>query len=163
MSAALAMAMSQAFGLGLLLLALVTYMQEDWRLFRAALALGVNFALVWVFTIWSGWFDAWLFFLPLDAMTAWAILRPPHGMTQAMIGALLLSQCAIHVGYAVLDNRMVAGDYLDLLSAVGWVQLATLAGGAGYERGKQIVVRWVALGNRSMASAPYSAIMGEPK
>lgn len=109
----------------------------------------VIFVAYWVntfFVLRAEIYDPWLFFIISDSVAAWAVLHQPAGRIQSVIGGLLITQIVVDLLYGVskfFNPETVSADaYLDLLYALGILQLILLGGWAGGH--------WIAVAYRAL-------------
>ncbi len=95
---------------------------------RTATAIFLNWALGTAFVMATGIYDAWWFFMAVDGLTAWAILYPPAGRMQALIGCTYITQILVHFVYSFSNHAIAAYSYWEVLTGVAFVQLALLGG-----------------------------------
>lgn len=119
--------------LGLFLLLLAMGESRDAR--TGGLLL-VNWAACMV--AFTGGQAPWAALIVIDGLTAWAILRPPAGVVQAVVAALLLNQILWHCAYGWVGHPAAQHFWLTGLNLAGWLQVATLLGGATHDAGRKI-------------------------
>ena len=131
-----------AYPIALGLVALVVARGDDERMQRTALVLGLNWAAC-IFVFWlTGIAAPWGWLLVIDIATAYAILHPPAGRVQALIGGLLISQVLWHAAFGYVGNIQSAEVYIAALNIGGFVQVGILLGGATYDKGRGILAVW---------------------
>jgi len=119
-----------ALFIGVLVLALHLCRQAGMpKLTRTAWALIIN-CLCALVAIWIWGATPWRALFVIDAVTAFVVLRNPARMAQAAIGGMLACQVLLHLSFGWVGLSTGAADYLVTLNLIGWLQAATLLGGA---------------------------------
>ena len=149
-----------AYPVALGLVAFVVARGDDARMQRTALVLGLNWVACMI-AIWLVGATPWLWLLAIDMATAYAILHPPAGRVQAVIGALLISQVLWHWAFGYVGNVHSSMLYLTALNLGGWLQVGTLLGGATYDKGRRLVAAWRCRRSGSVAAAHVRAGVAE--
>lgn len=81
-------------------------------------------------SVLAGDYYPWLWWLAIDAATAWYMFKPSVSYTQIFIGAIGIAQVLFHGAFAL--NPLIADMYLNSLDWLGRAQLAALIAGGGY-------------------------------
>ena len=97
------------------------------ELTRTALALLANWVGCTAAVMVTGDNTPWLFFLAIDALTAAFVLWKASSRAAVVIGVLYIWPITLHVAYALVDNSAAAWQYITMLTASGWLQMAALA------------------------------------
>jgi hypothetical protein len=74
----------------------------------------------------TGRYDPWYCFAAINIAAAWAVLRPPSNRLGSLIGATLIWQLLVDVGYGLAGNPDVMMQYLIRQTDMAWGQLAIL-------------------------------------
>jgi hypothetical protein len=98
--------------------------------------------------------QAWPAFIVIDALTAAVILMPPAHMQQAIVGGLLLSQIVLHIAFGLGGGPLSVSYYYTTVNLAGWLQVASLIGGAAYDGGRKILLDWRGAGG-GFSSDPH--------
>lgn len=120
---------------------------------RTASVMAANVAVNAVFVSTTGVHDAAQWFFAVDTLCAVAVLYPPAGKAQALIGSVYIAQLIMHVVYLVSDPRLAENSYWQALFALAVVQLVILGGWAGGHHGRRITDRLGRLRGDSRARA----------
>lgn len=124
------------FGAALLLALLLCRRAGMPSLTRTAWALIAN-CLCALVAIWIWGATPWRALFVIDAVTAYVVLRHPARMAQAAIGGMLACQVLAHLSFGWVGLSAGANYYLVSLNLIGWLQVATLSGGAIYGGGRK--------------------------
>jgi hypothetical protein len=128
-----------AFGVGVLVVLVLTARGTSLSNARLGFVLAANFALYIAGQILTGQSAPWLWFLAVDCLCAFIVLHPPASRLAAVIGSIYVLQIIIHVAFAGAGSAATAGLYLNLLAIGGWCQLLVLATGAiQHGRGRKV-------------------------
>ncbi|MGL5734045.1 MAG: hypothetical protein ACRCYS_04185 [Beijerinckiaceae bacterium] len=92
-------------------------------------------------------------YISIDALAGWVVLRHPAGWVQKFIGAAFALMVSFHVGFLIADRPAATLDYLHWLAWAGWVQWAALAGWGVHDVGKGASNRLRAWRNAPVAGA----------
>ncbi len=103
---------------------------------RTSLAILLNWIAQTVFAETTGIYDAWWFFIVIDAITAAVIIRQPAAKVQALIACVFMGQILLHVVYAFSNHSVGAYPYWQLLTVMAFLQLLLL-GGWTIDRGRR--------------------------
>ena len=117
---------------------LISILTSNWPLLRVAVVLALNWLVNTVFCFLTGVYDPWQFFFVTDALSAMAILLPPAGRVQAVIGYTYIGQLLVHVLYGLARQPGTEHLYWAVLTEVGFVQLALLGGWTGGYGGHRV-------------------------
>lgn len=142
---------------GALVAASLLSMNVSSALRRTAFALVGNWLACMAAVFVLGRYDPWLAFLIIDAVAALVVLQHPASKPQAVIGCIYIVQVTVHLAYALVGSGPATGLYLTMLSGGGWLQIATLAGGAIHGQGKRRAAR------RGLGGAGAPAVAARPQ
>ncbi len=109
---------------------------------RVASVLALNWAINTAFCLLTGLYDPWPFFFAIDALSCAAILWPPAGKVQALIGWTYIGEIVLHLLYGLAARPGAEHLYWAVLTEVGLVQLALLGGWAVGYGGHRLWCRW---------------------
>lgn len=105
---------------------------------RVAVVLALNWAVNTAFCLATWVYDPWYFFFIIDALSAAAILLPPAGRVQALIGYTYIGELVLHVVYGLAAGPGAEHLYWAVLTEVGFAQLVLLGGWAGGYSGRRL-------------------------
>lgn len=117
---------------------LVSALTGNWPMLRVAVVLALNWTVNTFFCFLTDDYDPWQLFFVVDGLSAAAILWPPAGRIQALIGYTYIGEILLHVVYGLAARPGAEHLYWAVLTEVGFVQLALLGGWAGGYGGYRI-------------------------
>jgi len=101
-----------------------------------SLIIAVNFCINETYVKLSGVYDPWVWFSLVDGVTAIILLSSAFGRIGCIVSAMLCTQQIMHWAYG-LSNSGNADIYWQSLTAIAFLQLAIVAGGAIYGGGRR--------------------------
>jgi hypothetical protein len=106
----------------------LTYLKGNEQMIRTAMVIALNWAILTLYVLLTADNGGWWLYLPIDALSAFAILYPPAGRAQALIGWTYMAQIIMHVVFATSNPLIADYAYWQILTWIAWVQLILLGG-----------------------------------
>lgn len=132
------------FGMALIITGIFAMFRGNDGFRRTAMVLMVTWVACTGAVVVLNDYAPWHVFLVIDVLAAFLVTRHPSSKPQAVIGAIYLFQIVFHLTFALhlltleVGSRADVATYLDLLAFGGWLQVATLFGGAIYGGGNRV-------------------------
>lgn len=148
------------FGVGLTVACIAADASERPHMRRTAAVLVGTWLAVMAATSITGHSDPLLSFLFIDTVAAGLLLQHPAMRLQAVIGLVYVAQIIAHFLRLVTAWDDV-GQYLFVLAAGGWLQIAILIVGALHGRRGRLAAGGYRRGDHSAAVASHHRSMGK--